>query len=36
VDRVTFEDMEAAGLERWLAAVGEAVREGTYRARSPG
>jgi RNA-directed DNA polymerase len=31
VDGVTFEDIEAAGLERWLAAVGEAVRTETYR-----
>jgi RNA-directed DNA polymerase len=33
MDGVTFEDIEAAGLERWLAAVGEAVRAGTYRAQ---
>jgi RNA-directed DNA polymerase len=33
VDGVTFEDIEAAGQERWLAAVGEAVRTGTYRAQ---
>jgi hypothetical protein len=31
VDGVTFEDIEAAGVERWLAAVGEAVRAETYR-----
>jgi RNA-directed DNA polymerase len=31
VDGVTFEDIEAAGVERWLAAVGEALRTGTYR-----
>jgi len=31
VDGVTFEDIEAAGRERWLAAVGEAVRTETYR-----
>ncbi len=31
VDGVTFEGIEAAGLERWLAAVGEALRTGTYR-----
>jgi RNA-directed DNA polymerase len=31
VDGVTFEDIEAAGLERWLAAVGEALRTRTYR-----
>ncbi len=33
VDGVTFEDIEAAGRERWLAAVGEAVRTETYRAQ---
>jgi RNA-directed DNA polymerase len=33
VDGETFEDIEAAGQERWLAAVGEAVRTGTYRAQ---
>jgi len=33
VDGVTFEDIEAAGLEQWLAAVGEALRTGTYRAQ---
>jgi RNA-directed DNA polymerase len=33
LDGVTFEDIEAAGLERWLAAVGEALRTGTYRAQ---
>ena len=31
VDGVTFEDIEATGLERWLAVVGEAVRTETYR-----
>jgi RNA-directed DNA polymerase len=31
VDGVTFEDIEAAGVEGWLAAVGEALRTGTYR-----
>ncbi len=31
VDGVTFEDIEAAGLERWLAAVQEALRTETYR-----
>ena len=31
VDGVTFEDIEAAGLERWLAAVEEALRTETYR-----
>ena len=31
VDGVTFEDIEAAGLERWLAAGEEALRTGTYR-----
>ena len=31
VDGVTFEDIETAGVERWLAAVGEALRTGTYR-----
>jgi RNA-directed DNA polymerase len=31
VDGVTFEDIEAAGLERWLAAVGEALRTERYR-----
>ncbi|MFQ5974646.1 MAG: group II intron reverse transcriptase/maturase, partial [Alphaproteobacteria bacterium] len=31
VDGVTFEDIEAAGLEPWLAAVGEALRTQTYR-----
>jgi RNA-directed DNA polymerase len=30
VDGVTFEDIEAAGLERWLAAVQEALRTETY------
>jgi len=33
VDGVTFEDIDAAGRERWLAAVGEAVRTETYRAQ---
>ncbi len=33
VDGVTFEDIEAAGVERWLAAVGEALRTETYRAQ---
>jgi RNA-directed DNA polymerase len=33
VDGVTFEDIEAAGLEGWLAAVGEALRTGRYRAQ---
>jgi len=28
---VTFADIEAAGLEAWLAAVQEALRTGTYR-----
>jgi RNA-directed DNA polymerase len=31
VDGVTFADIEAAGVERWLAAVQEALRTGTYR-----
>jgi RNA-directed DNA polymerase len=31
VDGVTFEDIEAAGRERWLAAVQEALRTETYR-----
>jgi RNA-directed DNA polymerase len=31
VDGETFEDIEAGGAERWLAAVEEAVRTGTYR-----
>jgi hypothetical protein len=31
VDGETFEDIEAAGRERWLAAVEEAVRTDTYR-----
>lgn len=31
VDEVTYEDIEAAGLERWLAAVQEALRAETYR-----
>jgi RNA-directed DNA polymerase len=33
VDGVTFEDIEAAGLELWLAAVGEALHNETYRAQ---
>jgi RNA-directed DNA polymerase len=33
VDGVTFEDIEAAGVEQWLVAVGEALRTGTYRAQ---
>jgi RNA-directed DNA polymerase len=33
VDGVTFDDIEAAGLEPWLAAVGEALRNETYRAQ---
>jgi RNA-directed DNA polymerase len=31
VDGTTFEDIERAGLERWLAAVQEALRTETYR-----
>jgi RNA-directed DNA polymerase len=31
VDEVTFEDIEAAGREQWLAAVQEALRTETYR-----
>ncbi len=31
VDGVTFEDIEGAGLEQWLAAVQEALRTQTYR-----
>jgi RNA-directed DNA polymerase len=31
VDGVTFEDIEAAGVEAWLAAVQEALRTETYR-----
>jgi RNA-directed DNA polymerase len=31
VDGVTFEDIEGAGTERWLAAVQEALRTQTYR-----
>jgi hypothetical protein len=31
VDGMTFEDIEAAGLEPWLAAVGEALRTERYR-----
>ena len=30
VDGVTFDDIEAAGLERWLAAVQEALGTETY------
>jgi RNA-directed DNA polymerase len=33
VDGETFEDIEAAGVAGWLAAVGEAVRTETYRAQ---
>ena len=33
VDGETCEDIEAAGVEGWLAAVGEAVRTETYRAQ---
>jgi RNA-directed DNA polymerase len=33
VDGVTFEDIEGAGMERWLAAVQEALRTETYRAQ---
>lgn len=33
VDGETFEDIEAAGVDGWLAAVGEAVRTETYRAQ---
>jgi len=33
VDGVTFEDIEAAGREPWLAAVQEALRAETYRPR---
>ncbi len=33
VDGVTFEDIEAAGVERWLAAVQEALQTETYRAQ---
>ena len=33
VDGVTFEDIEAAGLEPWLAAVQEALRAQTYRSQ---
>jgi len=32
VDGMTFEDIETVGVERWLAAVEEAVRTETYRA----
>ena len=31
VDEKRFEDIEAAGLEEWLAALGEEVRNKTYR-----
>lgn len=31
VDGVTFEDIEAAGVERWLAALGTELHEQTYR-----
>ena len=31
VDGVTFADIEAAGVEQWLAAVQEALRTETYR-----
>jgi RNA-directed DNA polymerase len=31
VDGMTFDDIEAAGLERWRAAVQEALRPETYR-----
>ena len=31
MDGVTFDDIEAAGRERWLAAVQEALRTETYR-----
>ena len=31
VDGVTFGDIEGSGVERWLAAVQEALREETYR-----
>jgi len=33
VDGVTFESIEAAGREPWLAAVGEALRTETYRSQ---
>jgi RNA-directed DNA polymerase len=33
VDGVTFEDIEAAGVEPWLAAVQEALRTETYRSQ---
>jgi RNA-directed DNA polymerase len=33
VDGVTFEDIDAAGVEPWLAAVQEALRTETYRAQ---
>jgi RNA-directed DNA polymerase len=31
VDGVTFDEIEAAGLERWLAGLAEELRERTYR-----
>ncbi len=31
VDGITFETIEAAGLEAWLAGLGEELRERTYR-----
>jgi RNA-directed DNA polymerase len=31
VDGVTFEKVEAAGVERWLTALGEELRDKTYR-----
>ena len=31
VDGLTFDDIEAAGVERWLAALGKELREQTYR-----
>jgi RNA-directed DNA polymerase len=31
VDGITFDDIEAAGVERWLAALGKDLREQTYR-----
>ena len=33
VDGVTFEDIDAAGVERWLAAVQEGLQMETYRAQ---
>jgi len=32
VDGVTFENIDAAGVERWLAAVQEGLQTETYRA----